>query len=262
MRYSKSIGAVVLLLALFSSCKVPKIPEVINYTFINNTGQHVTLDLYNTKEDYTHNANRVSRSRIVPLQSVTLPLAVSTPVWIDWYTDDYSTNNWQMDALNVTGQTVYQLAAETQPPVIDANASLSQYLNYADTTRMVLLNGSDSGSTWQLSYNGSINPDRAGTHRLEVKKDFTCNYTFTNTQGSVQTSTAYYRITKNAPITPTRAYGFTMYLYRDPAYSSIILTADFNTNSSGPQTGPPDRDTLRATLQLPSTSVKLPLVRQ
>ncbi len=246
---------------LLSACKVQEFPKDATYTFNNNTGQPVTLDVYNTQDDYTNNSNRVSRTSIAPGKNAQMTFGIGNTVWVDWYTADYSLSNWHNNKrIQKAGGQTLGLVGQINIAAMDDQINLAQSFGYTDTSRIILLNGSGSSSTWEMNIPSGVGSAYAGKHRFVFSKDFTCKYTYTSTFGGQTNSTLYGMISQLIPYKPTRAGGFTMSFYNDEFFRNLILRADFNTGSSWSSTI--NRDTLSAYLYNAGSSGYYPLVRQ
>jgi hypothetical protein len=182
---SACYGALCFLVLFMAACTKPheQITES-TYTFTNQTGQRVTLDLYPTKTDYGKNTNRLQRLVLGPDSSDKLKLNVGQSYWVDWYTDDYAYNNWNLNS-NEVG-----LRQELKVADIDDTRTLSG--GYKDTTRSIMLNGSGTSSTWKGIVSASTGAD--GIHVFVFQKDLTLIHTFTNTAGQTSTEQLTYRI--------------------------------------------------------------------
>ena len=171
------------------SCKKHEIAKESNYTLTNSTGQRLTVDVYNTKEDYTNNTNRSSQYFLEANQDLRVKLKAPGTLYLDWYSDNYSYNNWDYNRSN----NVITLMAETPVAIEDDHVYLTNNF-YPDTSRSVLLNGSGTSSTWEFAVpfqNGTI---QTGKYRFVFRKDFSGRYTFTNGAGNISTRDFHYYI--------------------------------------------------------------------
>jgi hypothetical protein len=115
-----------------------------------------------------------------------------------------------------------------------------------DTSRSVLLNGNDASSTWEINIAPVASREFAGVHRFTLRRDFNCDYTFTNSQGTSNTSALSFvveRITSSAY--PGKAC-FTLFIFdSSDANGNSFLNCGFL-----PKAGY-GRDTLQAVFVYP-----------
>ena len=170
------------------SCHKQEVKTESTYTFTNTTGQRIMFDLYGSKEDYSRNANRMHQYIIEPGTAQQIEFEALKTYWIDWYSADYSMNNWRSTYTNEFDRpspaTEITIAAE------DDHYSISSAIR--DTSRSILMNGSGSSSTWQATITNSFGLN--GIHRFVFKKDFSGEYTYTDTHGATSTKPIKYGI--------------------------------------------------------------------
>ena len=174
-----------LLALLAAGCtKTHTINTESTYKFTNQTGRRVTFDLYPSKADYGNNTNRLQQLIFEPGSSHQLKLKVGESYWVDWYSDGYTFNNWDMSSTN--------LSFKPELKIADVDDSRTLNATYQDTTRSIMLNGGELSTSWRGVVTGGTNQD--GTHVFTFKKDFTGIHTFTNTSGQTLTEQFTYRL--------------------------------------------------------------------
>jgi hypothetical protein len=217
--------------ALLASCTKPHdLASESTYSFTNQTGKRVTFDLYPSKADYGMNTNRLERLVFEPNSTQKLKLRVGQEYWVDWYSDSYGYNNWELNSNNTSVRPELKVADVDDSRVLSAT--------YHDTTRSIMLNGSATSSRWKgVVANGSAVD---GTHEFVFQKDFTGLHTFTSTGGQTTVEQFTYRtytISRDAYTT----YFFSFYIDRN---GLGIYRASCNLKSTTPLTG---RDSLYIT---------------
>jgi hypothetical protein len=215
------------------------IQTVSVYSFTNTLNYPVTFDVYGSKEDYSNNANIISRH--VMEAGSTVPISFDAPktYWVDWYTADYSFNNWGPDTVT-TGQGNSfnnplprpKLAIASEPDNISIR-SLKR-----DTSLSVLLNGSGVSSTWQAVI--SDMPDLNGIHTFLFRKDFSGQYTFTRSTGAPAVQAFSYEVQDNQSSGYERSFILTTFdANKIPMVTFYFFVDAYSVSSSG-------RDTLKA----------------
>jgi hypothetical protein len=154
------------------------------YAFTNQTGRRITFDLYPSKADYGKNTNRLERLVFEPNSTQKLKLKVGESYWVDWYSDGYSMNNWDLTSNNSS------IRPELKVADVDDSRTISA--TYQDTMRSIMLNGGGTSSTWKgVVANGSTVD---GTHEFVFQKDFTGTHSYTNSAGQTTFEQFTYRI--------------------------------------------------------------------
>ena len=245
------ILGLLLLTAILPGCaKREGLKTQSTYAFTNQSGRQVTFDVYRTEEDYTEQQNRLHQYIIEPNASQPVVMDVGSICWIDWYSSDYSYNNWQSERSSYN--------RSSPPPALNIAAEDQQMIlkpAIQDTARSVLINGGGLSSRWRCTISNA-NPQINGTHEFLFKKDFTCTYTYTNPSGgSAQTATEYFlsQVTGSVGL----PQGFTAFITTLNQTNTFRLTCNTGYLIS-PHTG---RDTMRLLFQQ-ITSQDYPLVRQ
>ena len=210
------------------SCHKHDIPTQSTYTFTNQIGKRVTFDLYNSEDDYYHNANRLQQYVIEPGASQKMVLDVARVYWVDWYSADYRYNNWATSFNAVDPAPKLQVAMVDDVRTIKANAP--------DTLRSVMLNGNGISSTWK----GTVTNSSAmnGTHEFLFAKDFTGRYTYTDPNGIISIRDFKYGFSSFSQQGTTLSR-FTINL--SDAMAVNFFTASCNLSNYSPHTG---RDSL------------------
>jgi hypothetical protein len=163
------------------------VQTVTNYAITNTTPYKVAFDIYNKKEDYFTNTNRSEQYFIEPGATLNLSLEALKVYWIDWYSGDYTVNNW-VDSL--VPSTDAMPMPKLQAAIEDDHFSI--HTSFQDTSRSVLLNGSELSSTWKVNISSPI--DLSGTHTFTFRRDFQCLYTYTNQSGNSTSRQYFYHI--------------------------------------------------------------------
>jgi hypothetical protein len=237
--------ALCLVAGLFS-CKKHDIPTQSTYTFTNQTGRRISFDLYNSEEDYYHNANRMEQYNIEAGASQKMVLDVARVYWVDWYSADYRYNNWASAFNSVDPGPKLQIAMVDDVRNIKASSP--------DTLRSVMLNGSGTSSTWKGTITTS-SPIK-GDHQFVFAKDFTGKYTFTDPIGGSYVRDFKYSFSSFSQ-QGTSMYRFTLAL-RDESDVNFFSVA-CNLFNYTPHTG---RDSLWVSPQSGSFSDQFFIVRQ
>src|ERR1043165_8541328 len=94
MRIWLSILVIAFGLLLLPGCSKPDAPVSSVYSFTNPFDVPITMDIYGSSEDYSHNKDRLGRYTIEPGQKLKVPFTPLETYWLDWYSADYSLNNW------------------------------------------------------------------------------------------------------------------------------------------------------------------------
>jgi len=122
-------------------------PYTQSFTFTNNTGRTIILDLYKTKSDYNNNKKLVQRLTIQNEANASMNLEPWKTYYIDWYSDDFALTNWQNNKLN--GIAIPELKFEadtTNTDIIIAMPTDYEPLTY---NRRLLLNGNKIKQLWK-----------------------------------------------------------------------------------------------------------------
>jgi hypothetical protein len=174
----KSYLLLALSVAIICSCNKPEgIPSQSNCSFVNQTNRQITLDLYENKQDYNNEVNRIQRARMAPGEKQQMILEVGKEYWLDWYSDGYTYNNW-INSLGFNGQTQPKFKAAA----VDDTRLLTATMK--DTIRSIVLDGHIATRWVGFATNaGSLN----GRHEFVFRKDKTGTYTFNPTGGETQT---------------------------------------------------------------------------
>lgn len=67
------------------------------YTFVNQTDQTISINIYRTLSDYTDNSITVVRGSVKPHDNFAIPssaLTDSKDYYVDWYSEDFAYSNW------------------------------------------------------------------------------------------------------------------------------------------------------------------------
>ncbi len=175
---SYPIVFLLLLTLLAASCrKREQIQKASTYSFTNQTDRILTFDFYNNEADYALNANRLQQRQILPGQKAQIELEALKTYWIDWYSPDYSLNNWRSSFAGSSDRPY-------PPAELTVAAMDDQFLVSADpdTSRSVLVGGGGTSSTWLAKLENEVAMN--GTHRIIFRKDFRGEYTYTDAAGT------------------------------------------------------------------------------
>lgn len=189
-----------LIILLLEACGKKGIPTESTYTFINRTGEKINLDMYGSKADYEADTNRLAHYIIMPDSSRKMVLEMGKTYWMDWYSDDYSVNNWQVWWSNP------KPGAELN--VADVDQQITMHIDDPDTVRSVLLNGSTS-TLWSGIVARGDSFD--GTHSFLFKKDYQGIYKLDAPNGT-HLETAFRYIVNGVNQEGLKTGRFTLYL--------------------------------------------------
>src|SRR6478735_222670 len=90
-----SIYAVCLLTLTILGCSKPEgLKTQSIYKFTNTLNERVNFDLYDNREDYGNGGPILNSYQIEPGAAASIPLQALKTYWIDWYSANYSFNNW------------------------------------------------------------------------------------------------------------------------------------------------------------------------
>jgi hypothetical protein len=236
---------------LWLGCAKPHGATVVSrYTFSNPLSIPITLDVYGNKEDYSHNSNRIATYTIDPGAKVNVPLTAAQTCWIDWYSADYSWNNW------ATGRLYKGSDDETPFPlpmlkVADVDDVLTIYAPARDTSRSIILNGGDTMSYWKMG----VTDDTMlhGSYALVFRKGF---------EGTLSLKTSAGIVIENFSFETGRSY----MLYKRGHFTLSLVNKQDNSNSGLIIWNPPgSRDSLMLVRENAGTPTGLgyyPLLRQ
>lgn len=222
-------------IVLFLSCiacnKRPALGKS-TYTFINTAGRRIFFDIYPSQTDYLHGTNRSQQLVMDPGDQQQLSLDAFTTIWVDWYSQDYSLNNWA-DSLNIDRASPRPgVSIAAQDDVYNIGRS------FPDTTRSVFLNKTGFSSDWQVTITN--NPQYNGTHHFTLRKDFSCTYTFTNSSGVVMQSEFHFVIVQIGHLSGGVTYSIRINVLNSQQAVTHYLICNL-ANGSSPRTG---RDSL------------------
>jgi hypothetical protein len=234
-----------LLALVFTSCTRPiDIPIESTYSFTNESGKAVTLDVYDTEEDYNADTNYSLRYRIAAGATQQLVLKVAENYWLDWYSDDYSVNNWSSAIINYA-------QAGSGPRVKLVVAAVDDHLSIwsnGDTARSVLFEGRRGYCEWETKL---LNVAKAkGTHRFLFRKDFTALYTYTSATGDETARKVKYQL-----------IGVKTNYFRIYVMDSTVQIADIYYNADPASYPHFSRDTLMVNIRAQSYYDYYPAVR-
>lgn len=174
---------------LVSCTKPHELPTQSTYSFTNETSKAVTLDIYERREDYNADSNVTQRFQIPAGATQQVVFKVAKDYWLDWYSDDYSVNNWS------SAITAYTQAG-AGPGVKLRAAAVDDHLpiwSNGDTARSVLFGGRPGIGAWETKL---VNVAQAkGTHRFQFRKDFSALYTYTAPNGDQTTRKLAFQLT-------------------------------------------------------------------
>jgi hypothetical protein len=166
--YKYAICALVFGLLALSACKRhDEIQRISTYTFTNGMGVSLTMDLYPSMDDYNGCRNRISSVELAPGASKAVQLEALKTYGVDWYSADYKYSNWVEPAIRNAGPTV------STPPELEvamADDRRMLMIDRPDMSRLLLLNGNGSSSTWKAVVNAPA--ALPGTHIFRLGKDF------------------------------------------------------------------------------------------
>jgi hypothetical protein len=166
------------LLAALSSCgKRDFIQTKSNYAFTNNMDRAVTLDFYDNADDYYGAKNSIKRLQIPVGSSTPVELDAMRSYWVDWYSADYSMNNWAVDS---NGYQNNLPSAELRVAAEDDEIGISSSME--DVSRWVLLSGNELSSNWKVDIDGTQALN--GSHQFTFRRDYTGEYIFTPKVGA------------------------------------------------------------------------------
>ncbi len=171
-------GFLLIVLLLAGCMKRPDVSNQSRYTFSNQTGREIFFDIYPGPDEYYSNSNRSEQHVISPGGNLDLQLEIQKTYWIDWYSADFSVNNWQeLTSSRASPAPRITVAAEDDVYAVKC-------FNL-DTSRAIVMNGNGAMSVWETTINN--NPSLNGTHRFSFKKNFTGIYTYTDPGGASST---------------------------------------------------------------------------
>lgn len=187
-KFKTALLAVILIAALYG-CK--KKNDFSDVTFVNRTEEDITVDLYSTFADYSTNANVFMRQNVAPGEKLIVQgdeFQENRIYYMDWYNDTYYRNNWYNDKFTTDGERV---------AIKPESGNNTYYLEdtYKGNSRIAFLEGDDSKTSWIAigaflfhSSTGYSNQwtsltDDERFRQITVKKDFTANYSYKNTNG-------------------------------------------------------------------------------
>jgi hypothetical protein len=168
-----------------SSTTVTTTTDNTQYILQNNTNKPITVDAYKYMSDVYTDANMVARI-VVPANNkiFTDKLKNGTIYYLDWYSADYTYNNWYLN-INGMNSSLPELNSLYQPGVLKNGSFVINHYG-SDISRYILLNGSGTSSKWHAVgmvdvawWNGL--KDYQKFVELEVKKDFTVSLSMKDT---------------------------------------------------------------------------------
>ena len=256
----KKIGfALIAAILLLGSCK-KKDEVTTDVTFTNRIAKDVVLTIYPSFDDYSNGTNPTLR-RVVPASDKTiLPASTFSPgktYYMDWHTDNFYTNNWFNDLFPQPG---------TQIAIRPVAGNNTYYFDpaFAGSSRTTFLANDDKMSKWYAvdAYLYSVSTgylsqwntltDFQKYRQVTVHKNFTADYTYKTSVGSITTDVLNFKVHPSAD-----------------AFIEFMKTADSSTGSmmSGklPTGIPPDykssaKDTIMALL--PNSDYYFIMVRE
>ena len=152
-----------------------------DYTYTNNTGKDIRIDIYNTIDDYNNNTNPYLKGVAVANGGTyVIPSSDFVPnqkYYVDWYTDDYTYTNWQ------NRQGFYDEFITSFVPTYQSNFNKLESVN--DYARIVFLNGGAAPESKWVAVDGVAYPggnytewadlpERYKYRKMTFRKDFSC----------------------------------------------------------------------------------------
>jgi len=197
-----STSRLILFFALiaFVSCKKKKADDTISFN--NRLDKQVTVTVYPTMTDYANNTNPVMRKVVKGGEILTLPansLVSGRTYYMDWYTDDFYTNNWFNDAFP---------QPYTQVAFTPSNNNSSFYFDpgFTGYARKTYLATNDLFSNWH-AVNAYMEDTSEGYHSfwstmseneryktITVTKGFNAFYSYKNALGTMVTDTLNFKV--------------------------------------------------------------------
>lgn len=182
-------------IALFCiiSCKKSPIqtaPET-NFAFVNTLNESVNVVIYKTPNDYNNNTNVLMQGVAAANGTyVAEKLKVDTTYYVDWYTNDFSYNNWY----NQSGSIDSYLTTVFMPNISGGSMQLKQSYG-PDLSRLVCLDGNGTQSTWMATgaFQGSALdtnywytlPPNKQYINIVFKKNFSVLFSFKDGNGNI-----------------------------------------------------------------------------
>jgi hypothetical protein len=224
MKKQGILAALCGIIFLLASCDKNNNPSTAPYTysFQNNTGKHINIDIYQTADDYNNNRNAVLHGSANPGQSYQVSnvyLQTNIKYYIDWYSDDYTYSNW----VNRT-----DLYENFDPTIMStAGSDLTKMQIVPEYARILCLGGGGTGTTWRAVdgftylYNGGSGDSTAlsqlpaawQTFTLTFHKDFSATYSYTTPNGQPGSVTIFCRTDPNG--VPIGSMGGNLYFYKN-----------------------------------------------
>lgn len=171
-----------------------------DYTYTNKTGKDITINIYQSIDDYNSNSN-VYITGVAPAGGTfVIPSSDFQPgirYYVDWYSADYTYTNWQ------NRQGFYDEFQTSFIPTYQNNKNPLESVN--DFARpMFLGGGNELESTWiavgGVAYPGGNTtewenlPESYKNRRITFRKDFSCTYYYQNdTSGFILSNQRTYR---------------------------------------------------------------------
>jgi hypothetical protein len=154
----------------------------VNYSFVNPFTVPVRLDIYGSRYDYGHNSNRIAQYILPPKTSTRVALSQLTTYWLDWYSNDYSLNNWA----TVSPDTSVRRQPLPLPPLTTSTVDDTITLfAQPDTSRSVMFPGTDTVSYWKMGLTDDTSLH--GTYEATFRKAFELTLILHKDDGSTVT---------------------------------------------------------------------------
>lgn len=195
MSRSRSVLLILLSVMLAYGCK--KKDDNTDVTFVNRTGEDITLDIYSSFDDYALNANLHSRKVVKANENLIMPgnsFSSGRTYYMDWYSENYYRNNWLNDNYSNGNNRVAFLPES-------GNNTYYFEDSYQGKSRTAFLSNNKSATSWIAvgaylyhSSTGYSNQwpglnDNERFRKITVNKNFTANYQFKDNSGAEQSQT-------------------------------------------------------------------------
>lgn len=195
--YSLPVLSFSVLLTVLTACsKREDLQRISTYSFINTLKKEVNIDFYSSKDDYNNAGNAIKSLKLPQGEMMSVELEALDTFWIDWYSADFSLNNWGIEY----GSNTYFYGAYPPPElrVAAQDDKISISSKSTDISRSVLLNGSGLSSSWRADISGIEALD--GTHNFTFRRDFKGVYSYTSTAGDTIIAPISYSLFQLRPL--------------------------------------------------------------
>lgn len=163
----------------FCACSKRERQQTIsNYTFTNTLNEDVTVDFYNSMDDYQSLNNPLQTLKIPVGGSSTVELEALRTYWLDWYSQDFMFHNWSASEADKPSNISFPSPKFTTA-IEDDNIAIS---SRPDISRLILFKGKELSSSWQVDIDGE--PELNGTHVFTFRRDYTGEHRFTPQSGN------------------------------------------------------------------------------